>query len=160
MSKYFEGGFVSSVQKLSKKIRSEDYVRGGEQLFTLFLRKEGIRNIGHGMSIILNTKKSNFGNQQCLRFHTWFIISFWHFITKCDSYFITKCDKGLLQNAPDMFYYNSYYNMDVYYKIHRYSYKFQKFAFEKSLKNLKLNFKYCNVNIFQLMNFYNCRILN
>ena len=32
-------------------------------------KKEGLRNIGHNMSMVLDTKKSNFGNQKFLRFH-------------------------------------------------------------------------------------------
>ena len=36
-------------------------------------RKEGLWNIGHSMIMVLDIKKSDFGNQQCIRFHIWFI---------------------------------------------------------------------------------------
>ena len=38
-------------------------------------KKKGLRNIGHSMSRVLNTKKSFFGNQQYLRFDIWFIMT-------------------------------------------------------------------------------------
>ena len=45
--------------------------------------------------MVLDTKKSNFENQKCLRFHIWFIMTLyykmWHIITKWDSYFTIKC---------------------------------------------------------------------
>ena len=66
-------------------------------------------DIRHKMSIVLDTRKSNFGSQQWLRFHIWFIMTLCckmrhkirqlfyskirqKFITKCVSFFITKCD--------------------------------------------------------------------
>ena len=68
-------------------------------------------------------------------------------ITKCGSYFLTKCDSFITKC-------NSFVTIcAVYYKMCWY------FAFEKSL-NVKRKFKYCNVNIFQLINFCNCTILN
>ena len=36
--------------------------------------------------------------------------------------------------------------------------KREKLAFERSLKNLKRKFKYCNVDNFQLINFYNSQL--
>ena len=45
-------------------------------------------------------------------------------------------------------------------KSHGFKVKCEKPSFEKSLKNLKCKFKYCNVNIFELINFCNCRIPN
>ena len=45
------------------------------------------------MTGVLDTMKSNSGNQQYLGVH---------FITKL--HFITKCNKSLLQNAPDFYY--------------------------------------------------------
>ena len=69
-------------------------------------------DIEHKMSIVLDTRKFNFGSQWCLRFHIWLIMTLYykmrHIITKCDSYFITKYDKSLLQNATVL---GSYYKM-------------------------------------------------
>ena len=52
-------------------------------------KDEEITEIGHSITMTLNTRKSNFENQ----WWCWvYICSLWHFITKCDSYFITKCN--------------------------------------------------------------------
>ena len=53
--------------------------------------------------MVVDTKKSNFGNQQGLWFHIWSIMTLYYktrekFITKCVSCVLKKC-KVLLQNA-------------------------------------------------------------
>ena len=70
-------------------------------------KDEGPRDIKHKMSTVLDKRKSSFGSQQLLWFHTWFIVTlcykmrqlFCHtmrqkFITKSVSFFITKCDSS------------------------------------------------------------------
>ena len=58
-------------------------------------KKEGQRDIGYSMTMVLDTKISNFGSQG------WLLLlqNMTYIIAKCDSYFITKCHKSLLQNA-------------------------------------------------------------
>ena len=135
MPKYQE--VLLAVSKKKAKIRSEDCVQGEEQLSTLPLtlswrrplsyrnqsvdwflydiglrhervKMEGLRNIGHSMNLVLDTKKSNFRNQKCLRFYISFIMTLYYkmrplfyykmrerFITKYVSCFITICDSSI-----------------------------------------------------------------
>ena len=86
--------------KNQAKIHSED--RKGTFIQPPCIKK-GLRNSNHSMSMVLDTKKSNFGNQQFLRF---IFGSLWHVITKMRHLqHATICDKAyykmqqLLQNA-------------------------------------------------------------
>ena len=122
------------------KYRSDDCVLGRGQSLILPLgragSKEHLTEHEHGSK----QKKSNFGNQQCLRFHIWFIISLWHLITRCERYYSKM--RQLLSYKMRQFYYN------------------MRSLIQNVSVNVKRKFKYCNVNIFQLINFCNCRILN
>lgn len=66
-------------------------------------KDEGPSNTGNNMSLVLDTRKSNFVNQQWLQFHIWVIMTLLQngtdIITKFDCYFITKCDRTLLKIA-------------------------------------------------------------
>ena len=53
------------------------------------------------MSIVLETKKSNFGNQQCLRFHIWFIITLYY---KMRHILLQNETGSLLQNVTTVHY--------------------------------------------------------
>ena len=75
--------------------------------------KDGLKNIGRMMNMILDTKKSLLGSQQCLRFFIWFIMTL--------SY---KMRPTLLQNAKKF-----YYKMGLIFHS-----KVQQFD-EQSLKN-------------------------
>ena len=46
--------------------------------------KDGLRNIGNSMSMVLDTKKSNFGINNAYGF---IFSALWHFITKCDRHY-------------------------------------------------------------------------
>ena len=61
----------------------------------------GARNIGHRMSIALEKKKSNFGNQQCLRFHIWFIMILYY---KMRQTLLQNATASLLQNVTTVHY--------------------------------------------------------
>ena len=81
--------------------------------------KKGLRNSNHSMSMVLDTKKSNFGNQQFLRFHIWFIMARYY-----KNATPTTCDnmrQGLLQNATVVTKRANFITKcDNYYKIRRY----------------------------------------
>ena len=113
MPKYLWERFLNSVQKSSKDLLRR--VRFGREAVTHPpSKKEGLRNIGHSMSLVLDTKKFNFGNQQYLRFHIWFTVTLYYkmrrtllqntsiitkyldFIAKCYSYYRIRC---LLKSA-------------------------------------------------------------
>ena len=66
--------------------------------------EEVLRNVGHSMRMVLDTKKSNVANQLCLRFHIWFIMTLYY-----------KVGQTLLQNATAIT------KCDVYHKMRRYS---------------------------------------
>ena len=51
------------------------------------------------MSVVLDTKKSNFENQACLRFHIWFVMSL-HY--KMRQRFYYKMQQSLLQNSSSV----------------------------------------------------------
>ena len=79
-----------AVSKNQTNIRSEYYVQGGGQLFTLLLRRKG-----HSISMVLDTKKSSFENQKCLRFHIWFIMTLYYKMRQT----LQNATAILLQNA-------------------------------------------------------------
>ena len=66
-------------------------------------KDEGPSDIGNNMSLVLDTRKSNFVNQQWLQFHIWVIMTLLQngvdIITKFDCYFISKCNRTLLKIA-------------------------------------------------------------
>ena len=67
-------------------------------------KKEELRNIGRSLSMVLDTKKSNFGKQQCLRFHIWFIVTLYYkmwqtLLLNLTAILLQNATKGLLQNA-------------------------------------------------------------
>ena len=74
--------------------------------------------------MVLDKKKSNFGNQQCLRFHIWFIMILYY-----------KMLQTLLQNATVILSQNAtnfcfkmcqvFYHKIRYYKVRRCYYKMQ-----------------------------------
>ena len=51
--------------------------------------------------MVLDTKKSNFGNQQCLRFHIWFTVALFY---KIRHTLIENATAILLQNATRVYY--------------------------------------------------------
>ena len=76
--------------------------------------------------MVVDTKKSNFWNQQCLWFHFWSIMTLYYkiqqkFITKYVRCFITKCEV-LLQNVTVITKFVDFITKcDVYYKMRRHS---------------------------------------
>ena len=42
------------------------------------MKNEGLKNSGHSMGMLLDTKKFNFESQQWLRFHIWFIMTLYY----------------------------------------------------------------------------------
>ena len=76
MSKRFWGSFINRAQKLSEnskplwKLCSE---RGS--FIHPSSKNKGLRDIGHGMNMALDTKKFIFMNEQWLWFHIWFIMT-------------------------------------------------------------------------------------
>ena len=87
------------------------------------VKMEGLRNIGHSMNLVLDTKKSNFRNQKWSRFYISFIMTLYYkirplfyykmrerFITKYVSCFITICDSSIR-------------NCESYHKMRRFYYK-------------------------------------
>ena len=107
----------------------------------------GLKDIGHSMSMVLNTKKSAFKSQQ------WFAVSnLIHYytslhnardiITKCDNYFLTKCDKSLLQNASGF----DYKMRQFYYKMRR------------SLQNGWIYSHIITKSTFRMLHLYRCSI--
>ena len=81
-----------------------NYYLGRATEVHLPFKDEGPRDIRHDMSMVQDTRKSNFMSVQWFRFHIWFIIILYYkmqqiLLKKCSSIFITKCDKSLLQNV-------------------------------------------------------------
>ena len=80
----------------------------------LHSKDKGRRDNVHKISTVLNTRRSNFGIQQWLRSHIWFVRILYYkmrqkFITKWVSFFITKC--------------NSYHKMQRCCKMRWYTHK-------------------------------------
>ena len=111
---------LSALFKYQAKIpnRSGIWVQGVWQKYTppspLLSKDEGLKNIGHSMSI----KNLIFGanrvtTSDLIRCDS-LLQNPTDVITKCDSYFITKRDRSLLQNAPGFLLQNE---TKVYYKM-------------------------------------------
>ena len=64
-----------------------------------FSKAEGLKNIGHSMSISNLIFSFNSVKVSDLIRYDSLLQNSAHFITKCDSYFITKRDRSLLQNV-------------------------------------------------------------
>ena len=118
---------------------------------------EGLRNIGHSMSIgnlILgvNSLKVSYliHYDDLLQHATAFLLKNATDITKCDSCFITKCDRSVLQNASGFLLQNAIVLLqnatvitrcedfitkcDVYYKLRQYSWSLQIMEWTLSLR--------------------------
>ena len=84
MSKYFYRGFLSNVQKSSKRslwrLRCGNKIvfHAKEIVYHPPSREEELKNIEHSMSMAVDTKASNFRNKQCLRVHVWFIVTIYY----------------------------------------------------------------------------------
>ena len=95
-------------------------------------RKEGLWNIGHSMIMVLDIKKSDFGNQQCIRFHIWFIIRLYCKMRET----FQNATAILLQNTIKIYYKMSqvFYckmrhfitNCNSCYKVYQFYYKMQR----------------------------------
>ena len=64
-------------------------------------KNEGLKNIGHSMSIVLDKKKSILGYQHQRKFHIWFIITFYY---KMRQILLQNTTAILLQNATKVYY--------------------------------------------------------
>ena len=59
-------------------------------------KKEGLRDIQYSMTVVLDTKKSNFGSQEWLWFHVWLIMTLYY---KIQQILLETVTAILLQNA-------------------------------------------------------------
>ena len=131
MSKYFYRGFLSNVQKSSKRslwrLRCGNKIvfHAKEIVYHPPSREEELKNIEHSMSMAVDTKTSDFRNEQCLRVHVWFIVTIYYimrqlFFCKIYQVFYYKI-RQLLQNVsilfPDA---RVITKCDVYCKMRRY----------------------------------------
>ena len=98
--KIFQNNFCLAASKTQAKISSEDCVQGGGVTHPPS-KKKGARNIRHSMSMVLDTKKSNFRNQQYLQFYIWFIMTL-HY--KMQQALLQNMTAVLLQNAKKFYY--------------------------------------------------------
>ena len=109
LPKYFWGSFVSSVQNSNKNSLWRLHSGWGSVIYYPS-KEKWLRNSAQ-LEYGTRHKGIKFWKLKVLWFHIWFIISLWHFITKCDRYyykmwqsFVTKCGsyynmQRLLQNA-------------------------------------------------------------
>ena len=81
--------------------------------YTSLSKDEGLKDIGHRMSIENLILGVNIIMVSYFICYGSLIQNATAIITKCDSYFITKCDRGLLQNASGFLIQNAtfYYKM-------------------------------------------------
>ena len=74
-----------------------------------FSNKEGIREIGYSMTMVLDTKRSNFESQEWLRFYIWFIMKLYYemrqlFYYKMWRTFIIKCIRFFIKKMRQFYY--------------------------------------------------------
>ena len=80
MSKYFEGSFVKKFTQISSEnSKPFECLRSGRGAVIHSLPKnKGLRDIGRSMSIVLDTMKSIFENQQQRWLHFWVTETFYY----------------------------------------------------------------------------------
>ena len=121
-----------ATSKNQANVLSDDYVVGIRQFFNakeiVFhppSREEELKNTEHSMSMAVDTKASNFRNQQCRRVHVWFIVTIYYktrqlFFYKIYQVFYYKI-RQLLQNVSILFPDGTVITKcDVYCKMRRY----------------------------------------
>ena len=88
-------------------------------------KDEGLKNIGHSMSIRNLIFGVNSVTVSYLICYDSLLQNATDVITKCDSYFITKCDRRFLQNASCLLLQNATLitKCDVYHKLRQYNVK-------------------------------------
>ena len=93
-------------------------VQGEWQKYTLpsppLSKEEGLRDIGHSMSIGSLILGVNNVTVSYLIYYDRLLQNATDIITKCYSYFVTKCDKNLLKNATVITKWNVYYKLRGY----------------------------------------------
>ena len=91
-----------ATSKNQAKVLSDGYVVGisfsreGDS-FHPTSREEELKNNEHSMSMAVDTKASNFRNEQCLRVHVWFIVTIYYKMRQL--FFLQNISGVLLQNT-------------------------------------------------------------